>query len=103
MGSFRLRQGPAQLRHAGRISSRSSLLGLVVGLALLGAAPSVAGADADLSLTKAASPEPVLIGQLLSYTLTVQNLGPSDVTAAQATDTLPPGVTYESATPSQGS
>src|SRR5436189_2107531 len=40
MGSFRLRQGPAQLRHAGRFSWRSSLFGLILGLALLVAAPS---------------------------------------------------------------
>src|SRR6185369_15540268 len=50
MGSFRLRQGPAQLRHAGRISWRSSLLGLVLGLALLVAAPT-AWADVGISGT----------------------------------------------------
>lgn len=40
MGRLRLRQGPLQLRLAGRISWRSSLFGLVLGLALLCAAPS---------------------------------------------------------------
>jgi uncharacterized repeat protein (TIGR01451 family) len=58
---------------------------------------------ADLSLTKTDSPDPVLAGQLLTYTLTAHNAGPSSATAAQVTDNLPAGVTFESATPSQGS
>jgi Big-like domain-containing protein len=39
MGRLRLRQGPSQLRFVGRSSWRSSLFGLVLGLALLCAAP----------------------------------------------------------------
>ena len=31
---------------------------------------------ADLSLTKTDSPDPVLAGELLTYTLTVHNAGP---------------------------
>ena len=57
---------------------------------------------ADLSLTKSDSPDPVLAGQLLTYTLTAQNAGPSGATGVSVTDTLPAGVTFESATPSQG-
>ena len=37
-------------------------------------------AAADLSLTKTDSPDPVLAGQLLTYTLTVNNNGPSGAT-----------------------
>jgi len=57
---------------------------------------------ADLSLTKADSPDPVLEGDLLTYTLTVHNAGPSSATGVQVNDTLPQNVTYDSATPSQG-
>ena len=57
---------------------------------------------ADLSLTKTDSPDPVLAGQLLTYTLTVTNAGPSSATGVSVTDTLPAGVTFDSATPSQG-
>ncbi len=59
-------------------------------------------AAADLSLTKSDSPDPVLEGELLTYSLTAHNSGPQDATGTSLTDTLPAGVTYESATPSQG-
>ena len=36
--------------------------------------------DADLSLTKTDSPDPVLVGQQVTYTLTVGNAGPRDAT-----------------------
>ena len=47
---------------------------------------------ADLSLTKADSPDPVLAGELLTYILTAQNAGPSSATGVELTDTLPAGV-----------
>ncbi len=59
-------------------------------------------ASANLSLTKSDAPDPVLVGQLLTYTLTVANAGPSGATGVTLTDTLPSGVTFDSATPSQG-
>ena len=37
---------------------------------------------ADLSLTKTDSPDPVLAGELLTYTLTVHNAGPSSARPA---------------------
>jgi uncharacterized repeat protein (TIGR01451 family) len=58
---------------------------------------------ADLSLTKADSPDPVLEGEELTYTLTAHNTGPQDATGSTLTDTLPSGITYDSATPTQGS
>ena len=58
---------------------------------------------ADLSLTKTDTPDPVFAGQPLTYTLTAANAGPSQATGVSVTDNLPAGVTYQSATPSQGS
>jgi uncharacterized repeat protein (TIGR01451 family) len=59
-------------------------------------------ADADLSLTSSDSPDPVLAGQTVTYTLTAQNNGPSDANGVVVTDNIPSGATYHSATPSQG-
>ena len=58
---------------------------------------------ADLAITKTDSPDPVSSGQQLTYTLAVHNNGPSGAAGVTVTDTLPAGVTYNSATPSQGS
>jgi len=57
---------------------------------------------ADLSLTQADSPDPVFAGELVTYLLTVENSGPQSATGVTATDTLPAELTYDSATPSQG-
>jgi uncharacterized repeat protein (TIGR01451 family) len=55
--------------------------------------------SADLSIIKSDSPDPVLAGNNLTYTLTVTNNGPSNATNVVVKDTLPSGVTYISATP----
>jgi uncharacterized repeat protein (TIGR01451 family) len=59
----------------------------------------------DLSLTKTDSPDPVAPGALLTYSLKVTNPGSGSATATGVfvTETLPAGVTFASATPSQGS
>ena len=57
---------------------------------------------ADLALTKTDSPDPVGVGQQLTYTLAISNAGPSLADDVKVTDTLPAGVTYNSATASQG-
>jgi uncharacterized repeat protein (TIGR01451 family) len=59
--------------------------------------------SADVALTKSDSPDPVTAGQVLTYTMTAENHGPSRATGVSVTDTLPSSVTYLSATPSQGS
>ena len=57
---------------------------------------------ADLSLAKADSPDPVLLGQQLTYTLTLSNAGPSIGSRVTFTDPLPGGVTLVSSSASQG-
>ncbi len=59
--------------------------------------------NADLSVTKTDSPDPVTVGSNLTYTVTITNNGPDGATGVTLTDTLPAGVTFVSATPSQGS
>ncbi len=59
-------------------------------------------ASADLSVNQSASPSPALEGATVVYTETVSNAGPSASTAVTLMDTLPGTVTYNSATPSQG-
>ena len=58
---------------------------------------------ADLSLTKSDSPDPVRVDEQLTYTLGVHNAGPQTATGVVLTDTLPGGVAFDSATPTQGS
>ena len=58
--------------------------------------------EADLSITKTDSPDPVTAGNQLTYTLTVNNAGPSDAQNVVVTDTLPAEVTLVSVTSSQG-
>jgi len=56
------------------------------------------GTGTDLSVTKTDSPDPVAVGGTLTYTVTVTNNGPDPATGVVLTDTLPPSVTFVSAT-----
>lgn len=58
--------------------------------------------EIDLAVTKTDSIDPAIAGSLLSYTITVTNDGPSTATNVALSDTLPAGVTFTSATSSQG-
>jgi uncharacterized repeat protein (TIGR01451 family) len=51
-------------------------------------------ASADLSIVKSDSPDPVLAGNLLTYTLVVANGGPSTAEDVSITDDLPDGTTF---------
>src|SRR4030095_8238984 len=57
----------------------------------------------DLSLTISDTPDPVIVGQPLTYSLTITNPGPILATAVTVTNLLSPGVTFVSAISSQGS
>jgi uncharacterized repeat protein (TIGR01451 family) len=57
----------------------------------------------DLAVSIADAPDPVRVGQPLTYTVTVVNNGPATATGVTLTDTLPGGVTFDSASPGQGS
>jgi uncharacterized repeat protein (TIGR01451 family) len=59
--------------------------------------------SANLSITKSGSPNPVIVNQQLTYTVTVTNIGPDSATNVVVTDTLPAGAIFGSATPDQGS
>jgi uncharacterized repeat protein (TIGR01451 family)/gliding motility-associated-like protein len=48
---------------------------------------------ADLAVTKTDSPDPVVAGQSLTYTITVTNSGPSDALDVSLLDNLPAGLT----------
>ncbi len=51
---------------------------------------------ADLALAKADSPDPMVAGDPLTYTLTVTNLGPSSSSGGQVTDVLPVELSFAS-------
>ena len=57
----------------------------------------VVAPGADLSIFKWADPDPAPTSSELTYTLYVSNFGPDDATGVTATDTLPPEVTFVSA------
>lgn len=59
--------------------------------------------SADLNVSKTDSPDPVTVESNLTYTITVMNNGPDLANGVTMTDTLPAGVTFVSATPTQGS
>jgi large repetitive protein len=58
--------------------------------------------DADLAIIKTASPDPVVAGDRVTYTLAVRNAGPADARAVAVTDHLPAGTTIVSVTPTSG-
>ena len=53
------------------------------------------GTDADLSVTKSDSPDPVLAGEILTYDVVVANAGPSSAVNVLLEDTLPAGVSFQ--------
>ena len=63
----------------------------------------VSSSSSDLSVTKTASPNPGQVGVNLAYRITATNNGPANATNVSVMDTLPSGVTFVSASTTQGS
>jgi large repetitive protein len=58
--------------------------------------------SADLTITKNTPTTSIVVGSNVTYTITVGNAGPSTATSVVVNDTLPAGLDFVSATPSQG-
>jgi uncharacterized repeat protein (TIGR01451 family) len=87
--------------HWRRTGRRGALL-LTLAVALVLPASSQA-ATADLELTKSDNPDPVVEGAVLTYEITVNNLGPGTASGVTVTDELSSQVDFVSAAASQGS
>ena len=59
--------------------------------------------QADVAVFKSATPEPIIAGSQLTYTIVATNSGPDDATGVLVTDLLPADVSFDSAVPSVGS
>jgi uncharacterized repeat protein (TIGR01451 family) len=57
---------------------------------------------ADVSVTLADSPDPVSVGQPLTYTVAVHNAGPDAASGVEVANQLPSGVVFARATPTAG-
>jgi uncharacterized repeat protein (TIGR01451 family) len=66
------------------------------------AGESFVSGDVDLELTKSDSPDPVIVNNPLTYTVTVTNSGPDPASGVVVEDVLPQGVTFVGASASQG-
>ncbi len=64
--------------------------------------PGPQAGSADLSITMTDTPDPSNIGTPLTYTMIIQNNGPQVAHNVKVSDIIPAGVSYSSATPSQG-
>jgi uncharacterized repeat protein (TIGR01451 family) len=58
--------------------------------------------QADLALTKVDSPDPVIAGQTLTYTLGLRNLGTSDAQNVRVREYLPAGLSFVSSSTANG-
>lgn len=74
----------------------------VAALVWAGVGTAAPAGSADLTVTKTDSPDPVIVGTPLTYTIQVQNLGPSSATGVVLTDPLPKSVDFVSVAASSG-
>ncbi|MFN2465389.1 MAG: hypothetical protein ABR598_03885, partial [Candidatus Dormibacteria bacterium] len=66
------------------------------------ASASVNALQADMAVTKTVDNATPTVGQNVTFTVTATNNGPNDASGVVLTDLLPAGLTFVSATPSQG-
>jgi uncharacterized repeat protein (TIGR01451 family) len=62
----------------------------------------IVAAAADIRVTKSVNDATPAVGTNVTFTITARNLGPDDSTNVQVRDVVPAGLTFVSATPSQG-
>ncbi len=85
-----------------KASLRWIYLPFTVLCALLLPAVPAAGATADLSIAMLDSPDPVVAGSNITYTISVTNAGPNAASSSALSDTTPAGTTFVSVTPGAG-
>src|SRR5581483_853487 len=68
-----------------------------------GTATTTVQTQADLAITKTDSPDPVVASQNLTYTITLNNNGPSDAQTVAVSDAVPANTTLVSAVVTTGS
>ena len=69
----------------------------------IGAYEQINSSVANISLTMVDTVDPVFVGYTITYNLTVSNAGPDSALNTILTDNLPVGLSFVSATPTQGS
>ena len=65
-------------------------------------ATSTVETSADISITKSVTPDPVVAGEDVMWTITVANAGPSDATEVTVLDALPAGIANTSMSATMG-
>ena len=85
------------------ITNNASIgVGSATGLASAQVTATTGNPSTNLSVAKSDTPDPVVLGNNLTYTVTATNNGPCSSPSVTVTDTLPGNVAFVSSTPSQG-
>ena len=85
-----------------KASRRWIWFAFTLGAVLLPPALPAGAATADLSVSKVDSPDPVVAGSNITYTINVSDAGPGAASSVSLSDTTPTGTTFVSVTPAAG-
>lgn len=99
---MRRQSHPSKRRRARWLTGAVSAAALIAAFALASVGSAAPAGSANLKITKSDSPDPVRVGQRLTYTIGVENLGPSPATGVTVTDNLPKRVDLVSASGPSG-